>query len=160
MRRLVGTCLVLLTAAHGGAALADPDTPQLTPLHRQRDDARRLRDQLRGLDGEDPTEPATVTALPSVPAPARPGSPVQRGVGAALLVVAGLSGLTALSLYAASSGEQAPQSSSYDPWKGVFAATTLVAGVTGLTLVLANRTVQVTPTAAPTAVGLAIAGRL
>jgi hypothetical protein len=63
MRSLVATGLALLVAAHAGPLRADPGTPQLAPLHRQREDAQRLGEQLRGLD-----EPAATPRAPRDPA--------------------------------------------------------------------------------------------
>jgi len=62
MRSLVATGLALLVAAHAGPVRADPGSPQLAPLHRQREDAQRLGEQLRGLDGQ-AAGPATAPRL-------------------------------------------------------------------------------------------------
>lgn len=77
----------------------------------------------------------------------------------ALVVIAGVSGLTTLTLYATTPSDPTI-SGSYDSWKALFTATTVVTGVAGFALVIANRTVQVTPTVTPQSVGLAIAGQL
>jgi hypothetical protein len=64
MRSLVATGLALGLAAQAAPLRADPGTPQLAPLRRQREDAQRLGEQLRGLD-----EPAAQPRL--APDPAR-----------------------------------------------------------------------------------------
>ena len=50
MRSLVATGLALWIAVPAAPVRADPETPQLAPLRRQREDAQRLAEQLRGLD--------------------------------------------------------------------------------------------------------------
>jgi hypothetical protein len=164
MRWLVATGLALLPVA--SAAHAEPSTPQLSPLHHQREDAERLRDQLRGLDHDRPPAPAVATppSTPPSPPPGAPpaphaGHPTLRGVGVALVVIAGVSGLTTLTLYATTPSDPTI-SGSYDSWKALFTATTVITGVAGFALVIANRTVQVTPAVTPQSVGLAIAGQL
>jgi hypothetical protein len=62
MRSLVAAGLILLVAAQAGPVRADPGTPQLAPLRREREDAQRLREQLPGLD-EPAAEPAVAPRL-------------------------------------------------------------------------------------------------
>gem|GEM_PF-5068947 len=63
MRSLVAPGLALLIAVP--AVRADPGTPQLAPVRRQREDAQRLSEQLRGLDAPEPV--AAPRAEPSAP---------------------------------------------------------------------------------------------
>ncbi|HEX7837652.1 MAG TPA: hypothetical protein VF469_09330, partial [Kofleriaceae bacterium] len=60
----MGFGLALLAVAHGGGVHADPGTPQISPVHGQREDAQRLTEQLRGLDRASPPEPVPVAPQP------------------------------------------------------------------------------------------------
>jgi hypothetical protein len=156
MRRLVGVSLALLVAAH---AHADPAAPQIGTLHRQREDAERLRQLQGGLEQPRP-EP-----IGAARAPANATNPVdQRGgvmIGVTLLGVAGVSGLVTLTLLAGrSSAAPDGDTSSLDTAIVLTGTVTAVSGVIGLVLVVSNRSVRVGPTVSPKSVGLAISGTL
>ena len=160
MRWLLGTGLAVLIA-HGDVR-ADPNAPQVTPLPGRREDAQRLREQLRGL--ERVPVPAAVT-LPSTAAAATvPGASTEptptNKVAVALLTIAGVSGLSTLGLVIASS--PGSNGSDYDTVEAALGVTAAVTGALGLfTLIKSqNQSVQVAPTVTPKAVGLAISGRL
>lgn len=82
------------------SAGADPSAPQVNPIHLQREDAQRVREQQRDLDHELPI-PAAAAPAP-VPAPQAAstvpasGGPNTHAIGVVLLGVAGASALGAL----------------------------------------------------------------
>ena len=76
MRSVIATGLVVLVAAKGSLVFADPDAPQVSPLHGQREDAQRLWEQLRGLDRVPSPDPAR--AASPKPSPVVAPSPVRR----------------------------------------------------------------------------------
>lgn len=160
MRWLLGVGLALLVAGHGGVVHADPGTPQLSPLRRQREDTQRLREQQHVLERERAPAPVAAAAPASsdklLLAPARRGT---NFTGVALLGLAGVTGLLTLSLLAADSSATS-EDSSLGAWTAIFGATTAVTGLAGLVLVVSGRSVQVAPTATPKTVGLAISGRM
>src|SRR6185503_8005874 len=94
MRRLVGVSVALLLAAH---AHADPAAPQIGTLHRQREDAERLREQQRGLEQGRPEPTAAPRPLPKPTDVGDHRGGVMIGVG--LLGIAGVSGLVTLTLW-------------------------------------------------------------
>jgi hypothetical protein len=131
MRRVlvVGVSLAFVVSASPHRVCADPTTPQISPIHLQREDAQRLRDQQRGLDGEPPvvTPAPRVPGAPAAPAPGTPAPVVvdptaagaprkpppvpevhsgrgQRTAGIVLVGVAGLSALISVPLLIAGSG--------------------------------------------------------
>jgi len=137
-------------AALPGPVRADPAVPQISPLHGQREDAQRIGEQQRELDGERAPAPLPIPvadARPAVPDPPR-GS----NAGALLIELAGISALVTVPLVAFDSSRS-------DAALVVLGAT-VVTGAVGVALVLSNRSVQVAPTVTPRAVGLAISGRL
>jgi hypothetical protein len=142
--------LAVLVAWHG--AHADPAAPPLSPAQGRREDAQRLREQLRDLEREQP---------PAAAAPAAPGPPAgapstSRVVGVVLLCIAGASAVTTVALYAASSSD----AGAYGTAKTIGLTMTSVTGALGLSVVLASRPVQVGPSVGPKTAGLAISGRL
>jgi len=148
MRPTLGSGLAVVAVLHGSTAWADPSTPQLSPIHRQREDAQRLREQQRGLDRDRPAA-AMLTRPSELPAPrAITGSPVMRGVGFALLALAGVSALLAL------------ETSDSGDTSSAWLATSALSGLTGLVLVVSNRSVQVAPAVTSRGVGLSIMGAL
>jgi hypothetical protein len=166
VRALVATVAVAVTAmaAHAGAAHADPTTPQLTPLRGQREDAQRLTEQLRALDREQPPAPAPPPPprAPDTP-PGMSGGPrndVMRGAGVILLSVSALTALATLTLYATAPPDNSLTSGPWDTTKTLFLTTSVLTGLAGLGLTIASRSVQISPTASPKTVGLAISGRL
>lgn len=146
-----------LVAAQG--AHADPGAPPLAPLRRQREDAQRMREQQRTLEGERGT-----SAAPA-PVPARstallvPESNPRRTAGQVLLVVSAASAAASFLLYT-SSLDPSDQDSSDTDWAVGLLATSALTGVVGFALVLSGRGVQVAPAVTPNAVGLALTGRL
>jgi hypothetical protein len=141
--------LAVLAAWHG--AHADPAAPPLSPLQGRREDAQRLREQLRDLERDHPP-PA---AAPAAPGPAAAPS-TSRTVGVVLLCIAGISAVTTVALYAASSSD----AGAYGTAKTIGLTTTSITGALGLSVMLASRPVQVGPSVGPKTAGLAISGRL
>src|ERR1043165_5209958 len=98
MRQLLRVGLAAAAVSSAPVA-ADPATPQLSPLHRQREDAQRLHEQQRDLEQSQPAVPPPAVNR----APAAPAGEVRhttRNAGLVLLGVAGISGLVALPLSA------------------------------------------------------------
>lgn len=165
MRWLLATALAL-AAARG--AQADPTVPQVSPQPARREDAQRLREQLRGVDRAAPAPPEVVPVTTTSAAPGAPPAasstgetttrPGLRTAGIALLAIAGASALTTISLIASTPSDPAT-ASDYDTAKVAFGLATGVAATAGFIL-LAHSKVQVAPTVTPRAVGLAISGRL
>ena len=145
----------------GGAAIADPAAPQLSPLPGHREDAQRLRDQLRELDREPGPKAAAVTAtapLPTTPAEPVAGSSGSKVGGVVLLSVAAASGIATLGLLASAS--PGPNGSNYDTAETVLGITAAASATLGVLLLIKSQQVQVAPTVTPRAIGLAISGRL
>lgn len=160
MRVLVASGLTVLAARQ--MVHADPRAPQITPEHGRREDARRLREQLRELDREAPLRPIVAPAPTPPPRTAtikHAGSPRLSedltSVGKILLVVAGISAVATAVLYAPQLGDVPTDSSSAD----AAAVVTLATGLSGLGFLLAGHAVRVTPAVTPQAVGLALASR-
>jgi hypothetical protein len=156
MRRFLVIAFALLVAP--GAVRADPSAPQITPVPGHREDAQRLRDQLRGLDHE--SAPRTADApTPTPPAPAEPSpSNPARTAAVVLLTVAGAATLGTLGTVVSS--PNTGDTSNYDTAATVLGITAVVTGAIGYVLLVKSRSVQVAPTVTPGAVGLAISGRL
>ncbi|HMG54888.1 MAG TPA: hypothetical protein VK601_15430, partial [Kofleriaceae bacterium] len=147
-------------AAHGGAAHADPAAPQVSPSHDRREDAQRLREQLRRLEREPAaavTAPAGATAPPIVEQPRNPGL---ARAGQILLGSAALTGLIAIALYATAPSDPADDSGPLEIARPVLAATTVLVGIGGIAVLVAGHPVQVAPTVTPRVVGLSFTGRL
>ncbi len=149
--RALATCLAVLAAWRGGAH-ADPAASQLSPSQGRREDAQRLREQLRDLERERP--PAVV--LPAPPAPERDARSTSMVAGVVLLCVAGASAVTTVALYAATPDDASANATA----KTIGITTTTVTGIMGLSMVVAARRVRVAPTWGPKTAGLAISGRL
>jgi len=179
MRRAlaVGLSVAFVAAANPHPVGADPSVPQVNPIHLQREDAQRLRDQQRGLDDAAPVPAPAASAPGASGAPvgaARQAPPVpevhsgraQKAVGVVLVGVGALSALISLPLLVASSGtssDPAIQSvnDSYDTAGKVFLVTALVAGITGVVLISTSKaSVQLVPVATSSSAGLAIMGRM
>src|SRR5688572_29080643 len=106
----IGLAVALALAATARASSADPATPQLSPLHRQREDARRLTEQQRRLEAPAPPpgQPAALTS----PMPAQSSTRHStRRTGFVLLGIAGVSALVALPLLVAASALEPPDDS-------------------------------------------------
>lgn len=160
MRGYLATALAASATALGvapGAAQADPSSPQVNPAPAHREDAQRLREQLRALEREAAPSSATgnAAALPGEPSG---GAARTSYAGGALLIVSGLCAATTLALFAATPGSG--ETSSYDTAKLLFGVTTAVTGVTGLILWSKSRSVQVAPAVTARAVGVSLIGRL
>lgn len=147
--RALATCLAVLAAWHG--ARAEP-APPLSPSQTRREDAQRLREQLRELERERP--PIEAPAAPPLRAVETRSRTMTAGV--VLLCVAGLSAVTTLALYASASDG----TDTYDAAKAIGLTTTAFGSVIGLSLVLSARQIQVAPAVGPRTAGLAISGRL
>jgi hypothetical protein len=158
-----GLALALALAATGRVSSADPATPQLSPLHRQREDAQRLTEQQRGLEAPAPAAPQPAAALTS-PLPTRSAARnTTRGTGFVLLGIAGVSAIVAVPLLVASSIKTDSEDSSLEPidtLSKLLIATSVLAGLAGVVLLASDRKVQVSPAVSPRAVGIAISGRL
>jgi hypothetical protein len=165
MRWLLGTGLAVLIA-HGDVC-ADPSAPQVTPAPGRREDAQRLREQLRGL--ERVPAPAAV-ALPSAAAAATtmpgaasaepdPGNGTANKIAWGLLAVAAASGIATLTLISTTS-QDSPNRSSYDSAETALSITAVATGSLGFLILARSASVKVSPTVTPKAVGLAISGRL
>jgi hypothetical protein len=161
MRWLVASGLIVLIAH--GAVRADPSAPQVGPLPGHREDAQRLREQLRGLDGVPlpsvsiPPAGAAATTVPGAASPDPPDSSSHK-VAVALLTVAGVTGVATLGFVIG--GSSGPSSSTYDDVETVLGVTAGVTAALGLFTLVRSQSVQVAPTVTPKAVGLAISGRL
>lgn len=149
--RALATCLVVL-AWHGAHADPAASPPPLSPTQGRREDAQRLREQLRDVERERPP----VEALPVPPSRAGDPRPTSRVAGVVLLCVAGASAVTTVALYAASPDD----ASAYDNAKTVGLVATAITGVVGLGIVISAHQVQVAPAVGPKTAGLAISGRL
>jgi hypothetical protein len=149
---------------------ADPTTPQISPLHRQREDAQRLTEEQRGLDrtqpaghlaeGVDKERPPASTPQAAATPSFTGGGHTTRGAGLALLGVAGLSAVIALPLLALDTPLSGDSQSTYDSLAKILLATSAITGITGIVFLAVDRRVQVTPTVSSSAVGIAIMGRM
>jgi hypothetical protein len=155
----IGLAFALIATAR--ASSADPATPQLSPLHRQREDAKRLTEQQRRLEAQAPPpgQPAALTS----PMPAQSSTRhTTRRTGFVLLGIAGVSAIVSVPLLvAANAGE--PSEDGLDPvgtLSKVFVVTSVLFGLGGLVMLRADRTIQVSPAVSTRAVGIAITGRL
>src|SRR5262245_5632920 len=157
MRHLLPAGLVVAIAAPGGVVVADPSTPQLSPLHRQREDAQRLTGEQRGLDREHVAEPPSALPEPPTPTSTRPNQ-VARGAGFVLLGVAGLSAAIPLPLFTLDAGM--PGDAGTRSIANGLLITSAIAGTIGVVLLVSNRSVTVAPTVSPRAAGVAIIGRM
>lgn len=158
MRSLGAICLVLWVAG-SGEVHADPSAPQLSPIQGRREDAQRLREQLRDLDRRRPPVPVQAGASPGVTFDP-PSRTATQTAGMVLLAVAGLSAAITFSLYELSPDSTSSDFGAYDTAKTIGLTTTAIAGVAGFGLVLGSSRTRVTPIATPKAAGLAISGRL
>jgi len=182
MRRVlvVGVSLAFVVPAH--RVCADPTTPQISPIHLQREDAQRLHDQQRGLDSAAPAAavpPRTpvAAAAPVDPDPGAPRTPPpvpeyhsgrgQRTAGIVLVGVAGVSALISVPLLIAGAepDDGDPNFKSvHDGWTTtgeVFLVTALTAGVIGIALIATSKSsVQLVPTATSSSAGVAVRVRL
>jgi hypothetical protein len=156
----IGLALALALAASGRASSADPAPPRLSPLHRQREDAKRLTEQQRALAAPAPqAPPAAVSSDPTNTSTRH----TTRATGVVLLGIAGVSAVVALPLLVAANVGDAPDDGSFAPvdtLSKLFVATSVVAGLGGILFLATDRKVQVSPAVSPRAVGIAITGRL
>lgn len=155
----------MVVALHGVAASADPAAPQVAPIHLQREDSQRIRDQQRSLDDATASAPIAIAARP--PAPVEVYSATGAHVaGGILLGVAGISALASLTYFSlnastpSTSFDGTPNQNDYGTIGAVLLITSLLAGATGFVLVTRRSTVQLAPTATHGSVGLAITGAL
>jgi hypothetical protein len=160
MRQLL--CVGLVAAAISGGAAADPATPQLSPLHRQREDAQRLHEQQRDLERQAP-------AAASPPATNRPPADAAAGVttrhttrtaGLVLLGVAGLSAVVALPLRSSDSTMPGVGASAENSISDLLLVTAAITATGGIVLLLSDRTIRVGPTVTARSVGISLMGRI
>lgn len=158
---------------------ADPNAPQIGPLHLQREDAQRLRPQQRTFDQEPSTTPV-VTVAPEPPPP-QPISGYDRALRNTGLVFLGGAGVIALSSlpFFADSGSTSSSSSDGQDIGTVLVVFAAAAGITGFVLLAASTSgssssgttsnvrtgsriprVQLVPMASTSTVGLALTGSL
>jgi hypothetical protein len=161
MRRIQGATLALVISAHS-VAVADPNEPQVSPVHLQREDAQRLADQQRGLDHENPPPGATGAAARSqqgVPEPS--GDSGKRLTGLVLLGASGVAVLGSLALIATAPSDTTGSSNSNSALAGLTLVTSLLAGVAGVALVVSSKSsVRIAPTVTSRAAGLSLSGRM
>ena len=150
MRQLLRVGLAAAAVSSGPVA-ADPATPQLSPLHRQREDAQRLHEQQRDLEQAQPAAaPAAANRAPA--APAGEVRHTTRNAGLVLLGVAGISGLVALPL-SASDGVNGDLST-------LLLVTAAITATGGIVLVLSDRSLRVAPAVTARSVGITLMGRI
>src|SRR4051812_2455901 len=136
MRQLLRAGLAVVTVSSAPVA-ADPATPQLSPLHRQREDAQRLHDQQRDLEQAQPA----VAAPAVVPAPAAAAGETRhtrRSAGLALLGVAAASILIAIPARVSDDGLA-------NNLSDLLLLTAAVSATGGIVLVLSDRSVRLAP---------------
>lgn len=160
MRQLLCVGLAVGLTGFGGRAAADPAAPQISPLHRQREDAQRLTEQQRGL--ESPARREAVSAPAANPPPAVPSGGTRhttRNAGLVLIGIAGVSAIIALPLRldTSSPGESASASQGLSDLLLVASAITATGGIV---LVLSDRSVAVAPAVTLRGVGVTIMGQL
>jgi hypothetical protein len=159
----IGLAFAFALAGSGRASSADPTTPQLSPLHRQREDAKRLTEQQRGVEASPPAPAQQATALTAPMATRSTTRHTTRGTGLVLLGIAGVSAIVALPLLVAANVGDDPTDGSLDPvdtLSKLFVATSVVAGLGGILFLVSDRTIQVSPAVSSRAVGISITGRL
>jgi hypothetical protein len=164
MPRALGVGLAIVLAAP--VVRADPDAPQINPIHLQREDAQRVHEQQRELDREPPPPAAPVEAARPERAQAPPDAGTDRTMRTAGVVLLGIAGLSALATVPFLDSPRGD--SSGHPVVGVLLITAVVTGLGGGVLVASSvshrsgvpATVQIAPTVTPSSVGLAIVGRL
>jgi hypothetical protein len=161
MRQLLGVGLAVAVAASGAPVAADPAAPQISPLHRQREDAQRLTEQQRSLERPLSIDPAS-TPEPNQPLPVPSGGTrhTTRGAGLVLLGVAGLSALVGLPLRAFDSPVPGESESATASLSDLLLVTSALTATAGVVLLLSDRTVSVAPTVSSSAVGVTIMGRM
>jgi hypothetical protein len=151
MRQLLRVGLAVVAVSSGPVA-ADPATPQLSPLHRQREDAQRLQDQHRDLEQAQPAvAPPAIHRAPAVPA--GDTRHTTRNAGLVLLGVAGVSAIVALPL-------SASDDSSDNTLSDLLFVTAAITATGGIVLVLSDRSYRVAPTVTARSVGVTLMGRI
>jgi hypothetical protein len=159
MRRALGIGLAFAIAGHPGLVRADPSAPQVSPIHLQREDAQRVREQQRELDDDRPAPAAAPVPLPPI-SPDLPSGHDTRAAGMVSLGIAGVSALVAVP-FASAAATPSDTQGTYDTAAKILLATAGVAGIVGVVMILTSRpAVQLAPTATATSVGLAITGRI
>jgi hypothetical protein len=149
MRQLLRVGLAVVAVSSGPVA-ADPATPQLSPLHRQREDARRLHDEQRDLEQAQPAV-APPAVNPAPPAPAGDTRHTTRNAGLVLLGVAGVSAIVALPFRTSAAG---------DSVSDLLLVTAAISATGGIVLVLSDRSLRVAPTVTARSVGVTLMGRI
>jgi hypothetical protein len=161
MRQLLRVGLVAAVVAPGAPVAADPATPQISPLHRQREDAQRLTEQQRSLERAQPADAASAL-MANKPPRERSGVTrhTTRGAGLVLLAVGGVSAIVALPLRAFDT--PAPRGGQTDSalLSDLLLVTSALTATAGIVLVLSDRTVSVAPALSSSAVGVTVMGRM
>lgn len=142
------------------AASADPTTPQLSPIHLQREDAQRVADQQRALDRENPP-PATLpgSQLASDPAKTTAINRSKRNAGLAFLGLAGIAAVVSIPLLA--TDDATVTGSAAHDFATVTITTAVAASVIGIVLYSSSRVpMQIAPTLTPRSAGVSLFGRL
>jgi hypothetical protein len=142
-------------AASGAPAAADPATPQLSPLHRQREDAQRLHEQQRDLERPQAEAPATPRAPP---APAGATRHTTRNAGLVLLGIAGVSTVIALPLRTFDGPDDGGGTATST--SNLLLVTAAITATGGLVLVLSDRSLSVAPTVTARSIGVTLMGRI
>jgi hypothetical protein len=152
-------CAGLAAVAVSGAPVAaDPATPQLSPLHRQREDAQRLRDEQRELDRPQPSAPSAPAKGPAPPAPSGGTRHTTRNAGLVLLGIAGLSTVVALPLRTFDGPDD--DGGTATSTSNLLLVTAAITATGGLVLVLSDRSLSVAPAVTARSVGVTLMGRI
>jgi hypothetical protein len=161
MRQLLCVGLAAAAAGSGGRVAADPAAPQISPLHRQREDARRLTEQQRSLERPAPREAVSAPAAnPAPPVPSGGTRHTTRNAGLVLLGIAGASAIIALPLRSFSTPNPGEGQSASDSLSDLLLVASAITATGGIVLVLSDRSVAVTPAVTLHAVGVTIMGQL
>jgi len=156
--RLLGVGLVIASVGSSvlpAGARADPTTPQISPIHLQREDAQRVHEQQRDLDRHPPSLGVPIKPDQALPAPDA-NRQSRRAAGIVLLVAGGVAALSSIPFLT----DGAPDNEAVG---GALLATAAIAGVAGfvvLELGRSNTAVVLAPRATPSSLGLTLVGRL
>lgn len=144
----------------GRSAIADPTTPQLSPIHLQREDAQRVADQQRTLDRDNPP-PTTMPGAQLASEPAKPAmlNRSKRNAGLAFLGIAGISAVVSIPLLA--TDESSVGGAAAHNFATITIATAVAASVIGIVLYSSSRVpMQIAPSLTPRSAGVSLFGRL
>jgi hypothetical protein len=159
MRQLLCAGLAVAVAGSAGRVAADPAAPQLSPLHRQREDAQRLTEQQRALERPEPRE-AGSAAQPAPRVPSGGTRHTTRNAGLVLLGIGGVSAIVALPLRSFGTTSPGEEQSASDSLSDLLLVASAITATGGIVLVLSDRSVAVAPAVTLRAVGVTITGQL